>query len=198
MAKDEARGELAARAAEFSSGLVEKTYASRIVLTFGIVCGVVNVVLYQPENPHNTGGIARSCALFGARLHLIEPLGFPYPSRDLRRSSMDYVMQAAPVLHVSWAAFTAALEESAKLWLFSDAGETSYTDAPFQTNDYLVFGRESDGLPAAILSAYERLSIPMPGAKNGARDDHRFHSLNVSVSVGIALGEALRQLNFPR
>lgn len=160
-----------------------------------MVWGVVNVVLYQPENPHNTGGIARTCALLDARLHLIQPFGFAYPNRDLRRSSMEYVNLAAPVIHASWEAFTGTLEEAASLWLFSDAGTTVYSAARFSAGDYLVFGRESDGLPAAILAAHTSLSIPMPGAARGARGDHRFHSLNVSVSVGIALSEALRQIS---
>jgi tRNA (cytidine/uridine-2'-O-)-methyltransferase len=163
----------------------------------GYGVGVVNVVLYQPENPHNTGGIARTCALLDARLHLIEPFGFPYPNRDLRRSSMEYVELAAPVVHASWEAFTASLEEESRMWLFSDAGATVYTAARFQGGDYLVFGRESDGLPSAILQAHASLSIPMPGAEKRERDDHRFHSLNVSVSAAIALSEALRQLRTP-
>jgi tRNA (cytidine/uridine-2'-O-)-methyltransferase len=160
---------------------------------------VFNIVLYQPENPHNTGGIARTCALFAAKLHLIQPLGFPYPNRDLRRTSMDYLEAATPTLHASWDAFAVTLEQrsrgdAARVWLFTDTGSEVYSRAEFQPGDYLVFGRESDGLPASILESFPGLRIPMPGAVKGPREDHRFHSLNVSISVGIALSEATRQI----
>jgi tRNA (cytidine/uridine-2'-O-)-methyltransferase len=155
---------------------------------------VFNIVLYQPENPHNTGGIARTCALFGANLHLIRPLGFPYPNRDLRRASMDYFESATPTLHTSWDAFTATLEDASRVWLFTDAAAEVYSRAAFENGDYLVFGRESDGLPAHVLERYSGLRIPMPGAARGPREDHRFHSLNVSISVGVALSEAMRQI----
>jgi tRNA (cytidine/uridine-2'-O-)-methyltransferase len=156
---------------------------------------VLNVVLFQPENPHNTGGIARTCALLEAKLHLIQPLGFAYPNRDLRRASMDYIDHVALQLHDSWTAFTATLEENANLWLFTDAGSSDHSSVRYAENDYLVFGRESDGLPPAILEAHSGVRIPMPGATRHPRADHRFHSLNVSISVGIALAEARRQLS---
>jgi tRNA (cytidine/uridine-2'-O-)-methyltransferase len=155
---------------------------------------VFNIVLYQPENPHNTGGIARTCALLGAKLHLIRPLGFTYPNRDLRRASMDYLHDAAPTLHDSWDAFTGRLEPDARVWLFTDTGSEVYSRASFALGDALVFGRESDGLPQTILERYSGLRIPMPGGKSKSRADHRFHSFNVSVSVAIALSEAARQV----
>ena len=156
---------------------------------------MLRVVLYQPENPHNTGGIVRTCALLGAQLHLVEPLGFTLPNRHLRRASMDYIDHVTLELHESWTAFTASLEPDATVWLFTDAGSLEHSSARFRDGDYLVFGRESDGLPSAILESHPGLRIAMPGAASRPRTDHRFHSLNVSVSVGIAVAEANRQLS---
>ncbi len=155
---------------------------------------MLNVVLFQPENPHNTGAIGRTCALFTAQLHLIRPLGFEYPNRDVRRASMDYLQDEAATLHESWEAFVGSLLAGSRVWLLADRGSQVYSQVQFKDGDYLVFGRESDGLPETILESYPGLSIPMPGARLGPRTDHRFHSLNVSVSVAVALGEAARQV----
>ena len=156
---------------------------------------MLKVVLYQPLNPHNTGAIARTCAMLGAQLHLVRPLGFEVPNRDLRRASMDYVLDTNITVHDSWDAFKASLKGAARLWLFTDAAQQTYCEVAFESEDYLVFGRESDGIPASILETHACLSIPMRGASGEARTDHRFHSLNVSVSAAIALSEALRQLH---
>ena len=156
---------------------------------------MLRVVLYQPQNPHNTGAIARTCAMLGAELHLVRPLGFDVPNRDLRRASMDYVLDTNVTVHDSWDAFKASLSSTARLWLFTDAARQTYTEARYEADDYLVFGRESDGIPTSILETHMCLSIPMRGASGDPRTDHRLHSLNVSVSAAIALSEALRQLN---
>ena len=156
---------------------------------------MLKVVLYQPQNPHNTGAIARSCAMLGSELHLVRPLGFEVPNRDLRRASMDYVLDTNVTVHGSWDAFKASLSPEARLWLFTDAAQQTYTEVVYASDDYLVFGRESDGIPADILQTHSCLSIPMRGASGDPRTDHRFHSLNVSVSAAIALSEALRQLH---
>lgn len=154
----------------------------------------INIVLYQPENPHNTGGIARTCAMLGARLHLIRPYGFGELSRRTRRSSMDYLLDTHLIEHDSWEAFVTTLEPDARVFAFAASGATVYTDAGFQAGDYLLFGRESDGLPVGILEQFPILRIPMPGSAAGPRRDHRLHSLNLSVSVGIAAFEAARQI----
>ncbi len=156
---------------------------------------VLNVVLYQPLNPHNVGAIARTCAMLGADLHLIRPFGFDYPNRDLRRASMDYVDDITVTVHEAWDAFLRTLQPDVRLWMFTDAATHTYTEVTYQEGDYLVFGRENDGIPKEILAQHPCVSIPMRGAKGSPRTDHRFHSLNVSVSAGIALSEAVRQLH---
>jgi tRNA (cytidine/uridine-2'-O-)-methyltransferase len=155
---------------------------------------MLNVVLFRPENPHNTGAIARTCAMLTARLHLIKPYGFDSIGKDARRASMGYLEDSQMLEHESWEAFIASLSSNARIWLFSDKGPSVYTQVEFLENDYLVFGRESDGLPLEILNTYPALNIPMPGSILKPRDDHRFHSLNLSVSVGIAAYEAARQI----
>jgi tRNA (cytidine/uridine-2'-O-)-methyltransferase len=155
---------------------------------------MLNVVLYRPENPHNTGAIARTCAMLMARLHLIKPYGFDSIGKDARRASMGYLEDSQMLEHESWEAFTALLNPQDRIWTFSDKGASVYTQVEYRERDYLVFGRESDGLPLEILEGYSSLSIPMPGADLKPRDDHRFHSLNLSVSVAIASYEAARQI----
>lgn len=155
---------------------------------------ILNIVLYQPENPHNTGGIARTCAMLGARLHLIRPYGFGDLSRRTRRSSMDYLLDADVLEHDSWQAFVDHLGPDARVFAFAAFRGAVYSDATFQAGDYLLFGRESNGLPQDILERFPNLRIPMPGSAAGPRRDHRLHSLNLSVSVGIAAFEAARQV----
>ena len=155
---------------------------------------MLNVVLYQPENPHNTGGVARTCAMLGARLHLIKPYGFGALSRRTRRSSMDYLADVDLIEHASWEAFQSSLNTDARVFALTDRAETVYSSVSFQRSDYLLFGRESDGLPENVLAQFLGLKIPMPGGERGPRRDHRDHSLNVSVSVAIAAFEAARQI----
>lgn len=155
---------------------------------------MLNIVLYQPENPHNTGGVARTCAMLGARLHLIKPYGFGALSRRTRRSSMDYLEDVELTEHEAWNAFRAGLEPQSRVFAFTDKAESVYSSVNFQREDYLLFGRESDGLPEDILEQFPSLRIPMPGSIHGPRRDHRDHSLNVSVSVAIAAFEAARQI----
>ena len=130
-----------------------------------------------------------------ARLHLIKPYGFDSIGKDARRASMGYLTDSQMFEHESWEAFIGSISSEARIWLFSDKGSSVYTQVTYQENDYLVFGRESDGLPLEILNAYSSLNIPMPGSVLKPRDDHRFHSLNLSVSVAIAAYEAARQIN---
>jgi tRNA (cytidine/uridine-2'-O-)-methyltransferase len=156
---------------------------------------VLKVVLYRPLNPHNSGAIARTCAMLGAELHLVKPLGFELPNKDLRRASMDYIDDTTVRVHESWQAFTSTLESDVGVWLFTDGAQDEYTNVRYGPDDYLVFGRENDGIPQEILREHRTLSIPMRGARGQPRTDHRFHSLNVSVSAAIGLSEALRQLH---
>jgi tRNA (cytidine/uridine-2'-O-)-methyltransferase len=146
---------------------------------------MLNIVLYQPEIPQNTGNIGRSCAVLGARLHLIRPFGFRLHDPQFRRAGMDYLEQIELVEHASWNNFCAGLDSSTRVILTSGAGQTVYSSFEYQENDYLVFGRESDGLPLEILNAFPSVKIPMPGAGR---------SLNVAVSAGIIAFEAARQI----
>ncbi len=155
---------------------------------------MLNIVLYQPEIPQNTGAIARTCAMLEARLHLVRPFGFQLLDRRMKRASMDYLEDAVLVEHASWEAFEESLAADARVFVLSGWASEIYTQITYQTNDYLVFGRESDGVPQSILEKYSCLRIPMPGAEHSPREDHRFHSLNLSVSVGIAAFEAMRQI----
>jgi tRNA (cytidine/uridine-2'-O-)-methyltransferase len=155
---------------------------------------VLNIVLYQPEIPQNTGAIARTCAMLTARLHLIRPFGFQIGDKRVRRASMDYLEDAELIEHASFEAFEASLTPESQVWTLSDKGSQNYTQVEYGKDDYLVFGRESDGMPDEILFKYPCIHIPMPGSEKGPREDHRFHSLNLSVCVGIVGFEAARQV----
>ncbi len=126
----------------------------------------------------------RLAACFDAGIDVIEPCGFPFSVKALRRSAMDYADIADITRHTSWAAFKAS--RTGRLILMSTKAATPLWDFSFETGDTIMMGRESAGVPSSVAKAcYARLLIPMPG---GGR------SLNVAVSAGIALGEATRQL----
>ncbi len=151
---------------------------------------VMHIVLVEPEIAPNTGNIARLCAATRSTLHLIEPLGFDLDDRQLKRAGMDYWQQVDWRTWKSWAGFRAAQPVDARLWFIESGGPQRYIDAVFNPDDYLVFGRESAGLPTALLETDPDrwLRIPMP---NG---DAR--SLNLSNCAAIVLFEALRQTGF--
>jgi tRNA (cytidine/uridine-2'-O-)-methyltransferase len=147
---------------------------------------MLHIVLVEPEIPQNTGNIARTCLATGAVLHLIEPLGFRLDEASLRRAGMDYWEQCDVR---RWPSFDALRKEagSARFFYFTTKTSRPYWDEDFRDGDYLVFGRETRGLPESLLSAEKEhlLTIPMvPGAR----------SLNLATSVGIVLYEACRQL----
>jgi len=145
-----------------------------------------NIVLHQPEIPHNTGAIGRTCLMTGSGLHLIHPLGFFLDEKSLKRSGLDYWHKLKVQEYDNFNDFTEK-NPNANIYLVeSDQGET-YTNVNFAPGDFLVFGSETTGLPKHLLSAYPKIKIPMTGAER---------SLNLSVSVGIVLFEALRQNNF--
>jgi tRNA (cytidine/uridine-2'-O-)-methyltransferase len=147
---------------------------------------MLNIVLYQPEIPQNTGNIGRSVAVLGARLHLIRPFGFRLHDPQFRRAGMDYLDQIELIEHASWNNFRSSLPSSARVILTSGAGQMVYSRFEYRTGDYLVFGRESDGLPPELLAAFSSVKIPMPGTGR---------SLNLAVSVGIIAFEAARQIS---
>ncbi len=144
------------------------------------------IILFQPEIPENTGAIGRTCVAAGAPLYLVKPLGFQLDQKKLRRAGMDYwdALQCETV--ADWNALT--LQLPGRRWYLTKKATKSYLDADFRPGDALVFGNESGGLPHWITDAEPEqcLRIPMnPAAR----------SLNLSVSVGIVLYEALRQSN---
>lgn len=149
---------------------------------------MLKVVLYQPEIPQNAGNIARTCAAAAAELHLIRPLGFRWGDPKLKRAGLDYWDHLHYVLHDSWEAFVEkalAGARQSRVWAFSSKATQDYTRVPYQPGDYLLFGPETRGLPKEVLEQFPSVTIPMPG---------KVRSLNLAVSVGIGLFEALRQL----
>lgn len=150
---------------------------------------MMHIVLVNPEIPQNTGNIARTCAATGAKLHLIEPLGFELSDKYLKRAGLDYWHMMQLEVHPSWEAFVAEYPD-ARMFFASTKAPRSYCEAEFSDGDFLVFGRETKGLPEELLAEnYDRcIRIPM---KADAR------SLNLSNSVAIVLYESLRQQDFP-
>lgn len=148
---------------------------------------VFHVVLLEPEIPANTGNIARSCLATGARLHLIKPLGFLLDDRSLRRAGLDYWAEVDVKTWDSLAEFTAARPGGSRAFFLTTKTDRPYYEARFETGDFLIFGRETRGLPESVLAAHpdQLLTIPMT---NNTR------SLNLSTAVGIVLFEALRQV----
>jgi tRNA (cytidine/uridine-2'-O-)-methyltransferase len=147
----------------------------------------MQIVLFQPEIPPNTGSIARLCAATLTPLHLIEPLGFKIDDRHLKRAGLDYWQFVDLRVHKSWDDFLAAAPVKQLLY-FSKRAVRSYTTARYQENHYLVFGPETRGLPQHLLDANAEFSYRIPMAGAGVR------SLNLSNAVSIVLYEALRQL----
>ena len=148
------------------------------------------IVLFQPEIPPNTGNIIRLCANTGARLHLIEPLGFNFENRQLERAGLDYRDLAEVTIHADWNAARAVLGDTRRLFAFSARGTRRYTDVSYVAGDVLVFGPESNGLTDAMLSQFgddARVRLPMLAARR---------SLNLSNTVAIVVYEAWRQVGF--
>jgi tRNA (cytidine/uridine-2'-O-)-methyltransferase len=154
---------------------------------------MVRVVLFQPQIPPNTGNVARTCAATGSELHLIEPLGFTIDDRQLRRAGLDYWPLVDLHRHRDLQAFLAVRQaRGGRLLAFSSQAQRPYTGHRFTPEDWLLFGRESDGLPEAVLERCDqRLLIPMPVDRQWPGGGVR--SLNLSVAVGVAVFEALRQ-----
>lgn len=150
---------------------------------------MLNVVLLEPEIPQNTGNAARTCLAAGARLHLVEPFGFSLDAAALRRAGMDYWDRCDVKIWPSFASLRTSAEGS-RFYFLTTKARRPYWGARFADGDYLVFGRETRGLPESLLAeeSDSTLAIPMePGAR----------SINLATSVGIVLYEARRQLVRP-
>jgi len=150
----------------------------------------MNIVLLQPEIPPNTGNVARLCAATKTTLHLIEPFGFKLDDTQLKRAGMDYWQHVRWLRWKSWSEFSTALPDSARLWFVESDGPTLYSEAQFRPDDYLVFGRETAGLPKQLLVDNRERWLRIPMFNPAAR------SLNLSNCVALVLFEALRQQGF--
>jgi tRNA (cytidine/uridine-2'-O-)-methyltransferase len=146
---------------------------------------LMRLALYQPDIPQNTGAVLRLGACFRVPVDIIEPCGFPFDDKRLRRSAMDYGGICDMVRHTSWEAFLGA-QQTGRLVLLSTAGAMPYTDFAFAPTDVLLLGRESRGVPDEVHArADARVRIPMAGG---------LRSLNVAMAAAVVLSESLRQL----
>jgi len=148
----------------------------------------INVVLFEPEIPANTGNIGRTCVATGTRLHLIEPLGFRLNEKAIKRAGMDYWEHLDVTRYIDYEDF---LEKNpgVKIYMASTKAPRSYTDVSYEEDCYIMFGKESAGIPEEILLEHEDTAVRIPMLENT-------RSLNLSNSVAIVLYEALRQNGF--
>lgn len=150
----------------------------------------MNIVLVEPEIPPNTGNVARLCAATKTTLHLVEPFGFRLDDPQLKRAGMDYWQHVEWYRWPNWAAFANQLLLTARLWFVESGGPKLYTEVSYTPDNYLVFGRETAGLPKKLLEENRGcwLRIPMFNEKS--------RSLNLSNCAALVLFEALRQQGF--
>ncbi len=148
----------------------------------------LNIVLYEPEIPANTGNIGRTCVATDTRLHLIEPLGFRLDEKSIKRAGMDYWKDLDVTTYVNWEEFCEK-NPNAKIYMSTTKGKHVYSDVSYESDCYIMFGKESAGIPEEILKEHPDtcVRIPMVGETR---------SLNLSNSVAIVLYEALRQNRF--
>ncbi|MBN8420575.1 MAG: tRNA (cytidine(34)-2'-O)-methyltransferase [Verrucomicrobia bacterium] len=145
---------------------------------------MLNVVLFQPEIPHNTGAIGRLCLATNARLHLIKPLGFSLDDKQLKRAGLDYWAEVDVRVWESWEELAAAMPAEAACWFIECQGEQTYWEADLTTAEiFLVFGPETRGIPTTVIQAEHCLRIPMQGTR----------SLNLATAAGIVMYETFRQ-----
>lgn len=146
---------------------------------------ILHVVLYEPEIPFNTGSVGRTCVAIGAKLWLVRPLGFQIDDRRLKRAGLDYWQHLVWEIVDNYQMLLARLGPR-PMWFFSKRASRPYTEARFQPGDALVFGSETRGLPPSLLEAHADRTLRIPIS-------HRVRSLNLTVSVGVAVYEAIRQ-----
>lgn len=149
---------------------------------------MLNIVLFEPEIPANTGNIGRTCVAAGARLHLIEPLGFRLDEKSLKRAGMDYWKNLDVATYIDFDDFLSK-NPNAKIYMATTKAPNVYTDVSYEPDCYIMFGKESAGIPEEILIHHKEDSIRIPMVSD-------IRSLNLGNSVAIVLYEALRQNNF--
>ena len=151
---------------------------------------MLNIVLVEPEIPNNTGNIGRLCVGTESRLHLIHPFGFVINDKNLKRSGLDYWVHLNVTEYQNVAEWKAQIPDLSRVFLMSSHAEKSYLETDFQDGDWLVFGKESKGLSAEVLSQFENhLTIPM---------SNLIRSFNIANSVAFVIGEATRQISVKR
>ncbi|GAB4469702.1 MAG: tRNA (cytidine(34)-2'-O)-methyltransferase [Armatimonadaceae bacterium] len=145
-----------------------------------------HVVLIEPEIPANTGNIGRTCVGLWSRLHLVGKLGFEINDRQLRRAGLDYWSRLEYEHHPDWDSWWSLVEDPSRVFFLETQGQKPYFEQRFRPGDWLVFGRESQGLPESVLQKYasQTLTIPCPGD---------IRSLNLSNAVSMVVGEGIRQ-----
>jgi len=150
-----------------------------------------NVVMVEPEIPPNTGNVARTCAATSTKLHLVEPLGFSIDDKHLKRAGLDYWPYVDIEIHSSLDAFMKKYGKE-PIYLATTKAEKKYTDVAYEDGAFIMFGKETKGLPRAFIDAHADRAVRIPMAQQT-----NLRSLNLSNSVNIILFEALRQKNFP-
>ncbi len=148
----------------------------------------MNIVLFQPEIPANTGNIGRTCVATGTKLHLIEPLGFQLNRKAIQRAGMDYWEHLEVTRYVNFDEFLMKNPDS-RIYMATTKAKHTYTEVSYKENDYIMFGKESAGIPEEILVNHEKTCIRIPMMND-------IRSLNLANSVAIVLYEALRQTDF--
>ena len=149
---------------------------------------MINIVLYNPQIPPNTGNIMRLCANTGFSLHIIEPVGFPLDDKSLKRAKLDYSTDINPIIYKNYKSFIDAIDEK-KIFAVTKFGNKIYSEIKYDKNIFLLFGSETTGLPKIILSKLKNRSIKIPMINDS-------RSLNLSNSVAIVGYEVWRQLKF--
>lgn len=157
---------------------------------FGGINLNLNIVLYQPEIPHNTGNIGRTCVLTNSKLHLIKPLGFLIDDKHLKRAGMDYWKYVDVTYYDSFEHFM-EVNKGARIYLSTTKAENLYTEVEYKQGDFIMFGRESSGVPDSVRDVLKDTLIRIPMVETSDR------SLNLSNTVSIVAYEALRQMGFP-
>jgi tRNA (cytidine/uridine-2'-O-)-methyltransferase len=147
----------------------------------------MNIVLFEPDIPGNTGNVGRTCVATGSRLHLVGKLGFSLDDAHVKRSGLDYWEKVQLVKHKNWDEFSKSLPPGASLYFFSKKAKRDYWEATFTPESYLIFGCETSGLPGAFHERYADRFYRIPMVPGSVR------SLNLSTSAGVVLYEALRQ-----
>ena len=149
---------------------------------------MINIVLYNPQIPPNTGNIMRLCSNTGFSLHIIKPLGFHLDNKSLKRAKLDYFSDINPIIHKNYKSFADAIDEK-KIYAVTKFGSKIYTEIKYDKDIFLLFGSETKGLPKAILGKLKNRSIKIPMINNS-------RSLNLSNSVAVVVYEVWRQLKF--